>query len=243
MTSPTVPPQTRTLPVLAADFFTFVLELQNGEADTGRGLWQDASARLRSFLHEAQAQGQRHDLTEHCGFVLAALMDEVVRTGRWQAAEEWDEQQPLADKLFREVNAGEAFYNRLDRVLAGELDRAGADAVEVFATALCLGFRGGRGGDNEDAIRRLFRGVTGPDDEDAIRDLVTKLRDRIVAARGDDDRLSPHPVAPPTVRSQMKRIPHWWYAAGAVALTALIAIILELLQASYWTQAAEALPK
>lgn len=214
------------LAALAAEFFTFVLAVQSeGEPQPGE-LRRRATEALRTFADRARAAGQPHDTSEHCRFVMTALLDEVVMTSRWAVREQWA-QRPLAYELFDDLNAGETVYERLEKVRRQSRgDGAAVDALEVFATALCLGFKGCK---------------VDPGDEERLRDLVGQLNDQVREARGQGNQLSPHWQPDQRAAVQVRRLPRWWLAAGALTLVALLVLVLELIQAGDWRRALDVL--
>lgn len=211
---------------LASEFFTYVLAVQSdGEPQPGE-LRRRAIELLRSFAERARAAGQPQDTTEHCRFVMTALLDEIVMTSRWSVREEWA-QRPLAYELFDDLNAGETVYDRLEQLRrVGRGDAAANDALEVYATALCLGFRGSK---------------SEPGDEERLRDLVAQISDQVRESRGQGDQLSPHWQPDQRAAAQIRRMPRWWFAAGAVAVIALVLLVLEYLQRADWDVARKAL--
>jgi len=215
------------LATLASEFFVFVLGVQGeGEPKSFADLRGRAIESLRKFAERSRAAGLPTDMTDHCRYVMSALLDEAVMTSRWAVREEWA-MRPLVYELFDDLNAGENVYERLERIRRdARNDPTAAQALEVYATALSLGFRGGR---------------AGPGDEERLRSLVLSLSDEVSGGRGDGERLAPHWRQPVGAVAQIRRLPRWWFAAGAFALVALLAIVLQWLQAGDWDRALEAL--
>lgn len=217
------------LPELAGEYFTFVMSLQSGpEPGDGVELRERAVTLLREFADRARRAGIPQDATDHSRFVMVALLDEVVMTSNWAVRDDWSIR-PLAYELFDDLNAGENVYTRLEELRRqGRPDDATIDALEIYVTALCLGFRG-RHGDLGGHER--------------VRDLIASTGQRIAEARGAGEQLSPHWQPQSSVRAQLKKLPGWWLVAGALILVAVIALILELMQSGYWAAALQELKK
>jgi type VI secretion system protein ImpK len=96
-------------------------------------------AELRRFEDRATAQGVPHRLAQQAAWALSALIDDIVLNTPWGRHSSWP-QQNLVATLFREVDAGERFFERL-----AELERnAGGsrELLELMYLCLALGFEG-----------------------------------------------------------------------------------------------------
>ncbi len=96
-------------------------------------------AELRRFEDRATAKGVPHRLTQQAVWALAALVDDIVLNTPWGRHGSWP-QQNLVASLFREVDAGERFFDRL-----AELERDpgnNRDLLELMYLCLAFGFEG-----------------------------------------------------------------------------------------------------
>lgn len=121
--------------------FVMVLQLQQA-TDPGDG---DAlRARLNEQLQAAAAQARELGASEaavaDARYALVALIDEVVLTSSWPLKDGWLGR-PLQLEHFNSFAAGEEFFTRLQAARAGA-DPHRAQLLEVFATAISVGFRG-----------------------------------------------------------------------------------------------------
>ena len=117
-----------------------VLQLQAaaefGDADVLR---ERTQRMLRQSEREAQDAGVSRDDTREASFGVVAFLDETVQRSAWSERDEWV-RSPLQQELFDRNDAGEEFFNRLERLRSAMPERA--DVLEVYYLCLALGFRG-----------------------------------------------------------------------------------------------------
>jgi type VI secretion system protein ImpK len=163
-------------------------------------------AELRRFEDRATAQGVPHRLAQQTAWSLSALIDDIVLNTPWGRHSSWP-QQNLVATLFREVNAGERFFERL-----AELERdpgQNRDLLEVMYLCLALGFEGRyristqRSMSIADLRDGLYRSLRRPEAEAA--ELSPHWRGLAVAQAG-----------------QGFRVPRWVLLAGTVAILLLL---------------------
>jgi type VI secretion system protein ImpK len=216
-----------------------VLQLQQ-TPDPGDG--EALRARVNELLSAGAAQGRELGASEEAvaaaRYALVALVDEVVLTSSWPLKDGWLGR-PLQLEHFNSFAAGEEFFTRLEAVRQGS-DPHRLDALEVFATCLCLGFRGKHVGvQGLEVLRGLVRGVLEElkaSAEQAARHQATSGAATDLAAgrtrrRSDPDELSPawRPPAEPLLQTLPKELPVRLVAV--VALGVVLGVYLLLLGA------------
>jgi type VI secretion system protein ImpK len=154
---------------------------------------------------------ERH--LEECRYVLAIFADEVLVNTPWYGQQAWRENL-LEDALFDTHNAGDRFFEEVERLLR-ERDPARAEVAAVYLMALALGFQGRYRGLGAEALlqdlqRQLFSFAfqRPPDPDSPRRHLVDQAYAHTRDERAD--------------RRLERRWP-WAAAMGAVLLSALAA--------------------
>lgn len=111
------------------------------------------------------------ELFREAQYVMAALADEVFLHLDWPGRESW-KTNLLEQKLFGTHRAGEAVFQRIDRILRSR-DPVEIEIAKVYLMALGLGFQGRfRGADTSarlDAYRRQLHAFVTNQDPDAPR--------------------------------------------------------------------------
>ena len=174
-------------------------------------------AELRRFEDRATAQGVPHRLTQQAAWALAALVDDIVLNTPWGRHSSWP-QQNLVANLFREVDAGERFFDRL-----GELERDpgnNRDLLELMYLCLALGFEG------------RYRIAT--QKSRSIADLREGLYRQLRRPEAEAAELSPHWRGVAIAQeSPGFRVPPWVLLAGTLALLLLLYTGFSFRLASY----------
>ena len=195
---------------LATDFFATVFAFRaatNDERPPYRTFRQEVEDLLADF--ERRAERERLDARGDARYALVALIDETVLASDWHDADEWRDK-PLAIKEFQDANAGEAFFDKLDRLARGE-DR---EVLEIYYTCLCAGFRG------------KFR-----DDPGTLRSLRNRIYGRIVSTDPQEEgKLTPDAYGRDLERPLItRRFPLLWalpFVLGTIGLYAAFYFIL-----------------
>ena len=94
---------------------------------------------VMTLLSDARrvAEDEGLDPRGYALFAVVALVDETVLNSEWPGAEQW-RREPLQIHYFKNLLAGEQFFDRLDELRPGADD----DLLEVYFLCLCAGFRG-----------------------------------------------------------------------------------------------------
>lgn len=112
----------------------------NGYSSHSSGVWQQLLTLLERQAFEAGQSGGAfaYEIYREAQYVMAALADEVFLNLNWEGRESW----PLLEgRLFQTHYAGEAIFQRLDRLLQRH-DPFYLDLAAVYFMALSLDFKG-----------------------------------------------------------------------------------------------------
>jgi len=195
---------------LATDFFATVFAFRaatNEERPPYRTFRQEIEDLLSDFGRRAERE--RLDPRGDARYAMVALIDETVLASDWPDADEWRDK-PLAIKEFQDANAGEVFFDKLDRLARGE----DQEVLEMYYTCLCAGFRGKH-----------------RDDPGTLRSLRSRIYGRIVGTDPQEEgKLTPdaygHDLERPIIT---RRFPIFWaipFVLGTIGLYVAFYFIL-----------------
>lgn len=126
---------------------------------------------LASADREARQAGCDGEHVKLAIYAVVAFLDESVLNSPEPAFAGWA-RKPLQEEIFGDHVAGEAFFRKLDVLLAQQDSEALADVLEVFLLCLRLGFRGryGSGAGEQlhglmDTVQRKIDRIRGPSPE------------------------------------------------------------------------------
>lgn len=133
----------KTLALVFQEFFTVIVRLRSGRhsvgsADSFRNTVQGVLKRAES---EALSHGYSADDVKLARFAAVAFLDESVLNSRNQIFAEWA-RKPLQVELFGVGDAGEIFFQTLDKLLARQDSAHLAELLDVYYLCLLLGYRG-----------------------------------------------------------------------------------------------------
>jgi len=191
-----------------------------------QGFRTSIRAALKSAMEEAKAYGYSSEINQLAFFAVVALLDESVLKLQSPAFAEWA-QRPLQEEMFGHNRAGEVFFEHLRNLLARQDSQETADALEVYALCMLLGFRGqyalssgstdyfsGQSGGSQGAPRRSAE----------IQTLIRQARDKINRIRGQVA-FMPDGAPLPEVK-QTAAIDRWSRGLGIAAISLLLLTIL-----------------
>jgi type VI secretion system protein ImpK len=176
-------------------------------------------AQFRAALKNAEDQAVRAGYTAEdtrlATFATVAFLDESVLNSGNPALAEWA-RRPLQEEIFGGHVGGEIFFRSLDRLLERSDSPELADAIEVFALLLRLGFRG-----------RFSAGGTAE-----VRAYAARAEEKIRRIRGTEAPLSPSwepgsaqaPAVPDRWQTRLL-----WIGAFSVGGAALLFLVFTLL--------------
>ncbi len=127
----------------------------------GHPVFMKLLAILEKQVLEARAYGGEYGVAfyKEAQYVMAALADEIFLNTEWDGKEEWMANL-LEFKLFGTYNAGDFFFQKLDKILK-DRDPAYTEMAAVYFLSLSMGFKGkfrnmDDGGQLEFYRRQLF---------------------------------------------------------------------------------------
>ena len=146
-----------------ADLITARDTIPGDQPEPAAWLCQALASRLARDMADAQRLGgaMAEKLSADSGFIAAVLADEILLHGPdWPGRKQWP-RTLLESRAYRSYDGGEAFFRRLDAVLASP-DPAQRQLAPLFLLALRLGFLGRYRGEQDAPAavdrysRRLF---------------------------------------------------------------------------------------
>ncbi len=137
---------------------------------------------LREAEREAVRRNYQNEDIADASFAIVAFLDEAILSSSDPARTQWAKQY-LLEELFGQAVGGEAFFEKLERLLTRRDSPQAADLLEVYYLCLLLGFEGRY-----------------PVGSSELRMLLESVRERIYRVRGRSETLSPQgrlPAEPP----------------------------------------------
>ncbi len=184
----------------------------------------DLRGRIEKLIAEQGTAVRRHDLPvqdyENACFAVVAWLDEVILRSTLESNrpvyDEW-RRSPLQAALYGTSNAGQEFFDRLDRLNPGQ-----KQLCEVYFLALSLGFRGKYYDDAQENQLMDLRRQCAARLPEPISDLLDfeKRQERITP--------EVYAVQPPSPRPVERRWSRYWLAAPIAVAAALLLLFLWL---------------
>ena len=157
---------------------------------------------------EATRSGYAPDDVRLATFAVVAFLDESILNSNNPLFTDWP-RMPLQEELFGVHQAGEMFFNCIDRLMAKEDSPQSADVLEIYALCLWLGYRG----------RYSMSG------QEAVRSVASTVTEKLQHIRGGPRPLAPN-WAPPKDAVQQKSSDPWVKALLIGALGALLIAVV-----------------
>jgi len=157
---------------------------------------------------EATKKGYAADDVRLATFAVVAFLDESILNSNNPLFTDWP-RMPLQEELFGVHQAGEMFFNCIDRLMAKEDSPQSADVLEIYALCLWLGYRG----------RYSMSG------QEAVRSVASTVTEKLQHIRGGPRPLAPN-WAPPKDAVQQKSSDPWVKALLIGALGALLIAVV-----------------
>jgi type VI secretion system protein ImpK len=216
MTSPTpLTTRTNSLALAFQDVITVILRMRYRVQRVSDSAGFRASVRkmISSAVQDVRTLGYSDELAQMALYAIIGFLDESVLNSQDPAFAEWA-RRPLQEEMFGSQLAGEYFFRHVSDLLSRPESPEVADALELHAVCLLLGYRGklAFGGDQE-AQTIIAR----------IRDKIQRIRGPLVLARTS--------AAPEVKAPQAGDIRVKWLSIAAV-VTAAIVLAAFL---AYWT--------
>ena len=163
------------------------------------------------FEHEARSAGIDNEKIVSVKFALIAFLDETIISSSWTKKNSWLSE-PLQLKLFETFNAGEEFFDNLDKLRLRTSNNN--DVLEVYYLCLTLGFKGKYQLQSPENLRKI------------IDDLNMELHPEMYRAV---DLISPNGKPHDSFMGQVKnKFPLWIYPLGALIIFAIFYIFMSI---------------
>jgi len=131
------------LPIIYQEVFTVITRLRsNRQRVTDAASFR---AQIKGAINAAESSATRKGYAPEdvrlASFALIAFLDESILNSNNPIFADWP-RMPLQEELFGGHNAGEIFFQCVDRLMARRDSPQLADILEVYALCLLLGYRG-----------------------------------------------------------------------------------------------------
>jgi type VI secretion system protein ImpK len=129
--------------LLYQGFLTGIVRLQAGRQELGQPelFRKRMQIALKDVHRDAVGAGYAPEDVGDAEFAVVAFLDEVVLSSEDPNRHEWSKQ-TLSVELFKEADAGEVFFDRLESYRSRRDAPQLADLLEVYLLCLMLGFQG-----------------------------------------------------------------------------------------------------
>jgi type VI secretion system protein ImpK len=168
---------------------------------------------IASATQESRRIGYSDQTSQMALYAIIGFLDESVLNSQDPTFQDWS-RRPLQEEMFGGHFAGEYFFRHVNELLNQPESPEVADALELHALCLLLGYRGKFAfGDNNGEILGILR---------RIRDKITRIRGNLVLCRV---REAPAVAAPRSGDSWVR---------GLLVATALLLIVVLFAFGAYW---------
>lgn len=144
----------KTLAEIASDCFILILQLRaTNDYGDPEGLKNRVNELFARFEHGARTEGIDNEKINMAKFALIAFLDETIISSSWSKKDSWLSE-PLQLKLFETFNAGEEFFDNLNKLR--QRTSGNKDVLEIFFLCLTLGFKGKYQLQSPESLRRII---------------------------------------------------------------------------------------
>ncbi len=202
--------RTRTLSDISSECLILILQLR-GTNDYGdpAALKSRISEMLGKFERESRIAGTDNERINMSKFALVAFLDETIISSNWNQKDSWLSE-PLQLKLFNTFNAGEEFFDNLNKLRQRSSNYK--DVLEIFYLCLTLGFKGKYQLQSPENLRRI------------IDDLNIELHP---GTSGVFESISPNgKPGDYLIQSAQSKFPVWIYPAAAIIILIIFYVIM-----------------
>ena len=202
----------KTLTDLSSECIILILQLR-ATSDYGDpiALKNRISEMLERFEREARFSGIDNDKINLSKFALVSFLDETIISSSWNQKDSWLSE-PLQLKLFNSFNAGEEFFDHLNKLR--QRSSSNKDVLEIFFLCLTLGFRGKFQLQSPENLRRI------------IDELNIELHpDTIGTFEGLSPNGKPRDYLEQIIKS---KFPFWIYPAAAIIILIIFYLIMSI---------------
>jgi type VI secretion system protein ImpK len=149
-----------TLAHLYEGLLTAAIRIQTGNQPLGDldALFRRTKRAFDQITRQASDLEYSSAIEEDARFAVVAFFDEAVLTSADPQQHDWAHRR-LQDAMFQVSNAGEKFFEKLERLLARPDSPELGDVLEVYAQCLLLGFEGMYAGPRHNELGRITSNV------------------------------------------------------------------------------------
>ncbi len=200
----------KTLADIASDCLILILQLRGIDDYGDHGvLLNHINEMFDKFEHDARSAAIDKEKVNIAKFALIAFLDETIISSSWSQKDTWLSE-PLQLKLFDTFNAGEEFFDNLNKLKQRVSNNK--DILEIYFLCLTLGFKGKYQLQSPENLRRI------------IDDLNIELHPDIYKLA---DPISPNGKPHDTFLGKVKnQLPVWIYPVGAAIIFLIFYIIM-----------------
>ncbi len=202
----------KTLADIASDCLILILQLRatNNYGDPAL-LLNHVNDMFENFERKARTEAIDNEKVNLAKFALIAFLDETIISSSWDQKETWLTE-PLQLKLFDTFNAGEEFFDNLNKLK--QRISANKDVLEIYFLCLTLGFKGKYQLQSPENLRRI------------IDDLNMELHPEMYkVAESISPNGKPHDAFIGKVKNQL---PVWIFPLGAVIVFLIFYIFMSI---------------
>lgn len=200
----------KTLAEFASDCLILILQLRSTN-DYGDPvvLNNHISEMFNKFERDARMASIDNEKIQLAKFALIAFLDETIISSSWNRKDSWLSE-PLQLKLFETFNAGEEFFDHLNKLR--QRTSSNKDVLEIFFLCLTLGFKGKYQLQSPENLRRI------------IDDLNMELHPEMYKLI---DTISPNGKPHDTfIETAKSKIPLWIYPLGVVIICLVFYVLM-----------------
>ncbi len=200
----------KTLADTASDSLILILQLRaTNDYGDPEVLKNRISEMFDKFERDARMAAIDNEKIHLAKFALIAFLDETIISSSWNQKDSWLSE-PLQLKLFETFNAGEEFFDNLNKLR--QRTSSNKDVLELFFLCLTLGFKGKYQLQSPENLRRI------------IDDLNMELHPDIYRLI---DSISPNGKPHDTFIGNVKgRLPLWIYPVAAAIIGLIFYVIM-----------------
>ena len=197
---------------IASDCLILILQLRSTDNYGEPAALKDhVTELLDKFEHEARSAEIDNEIINSVKFALIAFLDETIISSSWAKKDFWLSE-PLQLKLFDTFNAGEEFFDNINKLRQRTSNNK--DVLEVYFLCLALGFKGKYQLQSPENLRKI------------IDDLNMELHPEMYKAI---DSISPNGKPHDSFIGQVKdKFPLWIYPLGAFIIFVLLYIFMSI---------------
>ena len=200
----------KTLADFASDCLILILQLRStNDYGDPAVLKNHIDEMFNKFERDARMASIDNEKIYMAKFALIAFLDETIISSSWSRKDSWLSE-PLQLKLFETFNAGEEFFDHLNKLR--QRTSSNKDVLEIFFLCLTLGFKGKYQLQSPENLRRI------------IDDLNMELHPEMYKLI---DTISPNGKPHDTfIGAAKSKIPLWIYPSAAVIICLVFYVLM-----------------